>query len=256
MNIAVVQIKPLKGNIPANIEKHLKFIEIASSLKATSIFFPELSLTGYEPELAKDLAVHQDDDRLDPFRQISNLRKITIGVGIPTKTENRIRISMIVFRPNQEKLIYSKQQLHEDEFPYFEKGHEQVLIEIENQKIVPAICYESLQITHAEKASELGGEIYLASVAKSQNGIEKAFIHYPEVAQKYAMPVLMSNCIGQCDNFISVGCSAVWTKEGKLAGQLDHKNEGIIVFNTQTEEIRKHIIEETSLYTFDNKLKN
>lgn len=249
MNIAVAQIKPLKGDIPANIEKHLKFIEIASSLKATSVFFPELSLTGYEPELAKALATHPDDGRLDTFQQISNRKEITIGVGIPTKAENRIRISMIVFRPNQEKLTYSKQQLHEDEFPYFENGHEQVLIEIENQKIIPAICYESLQTAHAEKASKLGGEIYLASVAKSQNGIEKAFVHYPEVAQKYSMPVLMANCIGQCDNFISVGGSAVWTKEGKLAGQLDNKNEGVIVFNTETEEITKHRIQENSLYT-------
>ncbi|MRX37976.1 carbon-nitrogen hydrolase family protein [Flavobacterium sp. LC2016-23] len=252
MNIAVAQIKPVKGDIPANIEKHIQFIEIASSLKATSIFFPELSLTGYEPELSKALATDPEDDRLNTFQQISNRKEITIGVGIPTKAENRIRISMIVFRPNQERLTYSKQQLHEDEFPYFEKGHEQILIEIEDQKIIPAICYESLQIAHAEKASNMGGEIYVASVAKSQNGIEKAVVHYPEVAQKYAMPVLMSNCIGQCDNFISAGYSAVWTKEGKLAGQLNHKNQGIIVFNTQTEEITTRIIEENSLYTFDN----
>lgn len=242
MNIGLAQIKPSKGNISANIEKHIKFIEIASSLKATSLFFPELSLTGYEPELAKELATHQDDDRLESFQQISNLRKITIGVGIPTKTNTGIQISMIVFRPDQERLTYSKQQLHDDELPYFEKGNEQTLIEIENQKIIPAICYESLQTQHAEKASKLGGEIYLASVAKSQNGIKKALIHYPEIAKKYTMPVLMINCIGECDNFVSMGFSAVWTKEGKLAGQLDNNHEGIIVFNTQTEEITKHII--------------
>ncbi|SNR33897.1 carbon-nitrogen hydrolase family protein [Flavobacterium sp. ov086] len=242
MNIAVAQIKPAKGDISANIEKHLKFIELASSLNANSVFFPELSLTGYEPELAKDLATNKDDDRLDAFQKISNLKKITIGVGIPTKTESGIQISMVVFQPNHQRISYSKQQLHEDEFPYFENGTEQIIIEIENQKIIPAICYESLQIEHAEKATKLGGEIYVASVAKSKNGVEKAFIHYPKVAKTYSMPVLMSNCIGECDNFVSVGFSSVWTKEGKLAEQLDNKNEGILVFNTTTEEVIKQII--------------
>ncbi|MFG4003753.1 carbon-nitrogen hydrolase family protein [Flavobacterium aquidurense] len=242
MNIAIAQIKPFKGAISANIEKHIKCIEIAVSLNSNAIFFPELSLTGYEPELAKDLATHQNDNRFDQLQEISTLKNITIGVGVPTKTENGIQISMIVFRPNQDRFSYSKQQLHEDELPYFENGNKQLIIEVENQKIIPAICYESLQTQHAEKASKLGGEIYLASVAKSQNGVEKGFKHYPEVAEKYAIPVLMANCIGECDNFVSVGFSSVWTKEGKLAGQLDNKNEGIIVFNTVTEEITKQMI--------------
>lgn len=242
MNIGIAQIKPSKGDISSNIERHIKFIELASSLQATSVFFPELSLTGYEPELARDLATYQDDHRLDTFQQASNSKNITIGVGIPTKSDNGIQISMVVFRPHQERLTYSKQQLHEDEFPYFEKGNEQLIIEIENQKIIPAICYESLQTPHAEKATQLGGEIYLASVAKSQNGVEKGFKHYPQVAKKYAMPVLMANCIGECDNFVSVGFSTVWTKEGKLVGQLDNENEGIIIFNTKTEKIIKQIL--------------
>ena len=242
MNIAIAQIKPLKGDISANIEKHIKFIELAVSLNANAVFFPELSLTAYEPELAKALSTHKDDNRFNVFQEISDLKKITIGVGFPLKTESGIQISMIIFQPHKESISYSKHLLHEDELPYFENGKGQEIIEIDNQKIIPAICYESLQIEHAQKASELGGEIYLASVAKSQNGIEKAFVHYPYIAKKYNMPVLMANCIGECDNFVSVGFSAVWTKEGKLADQLDNKNEGIIIFNTETEKVVKQII--------------
>ena len=242
MNIAVAQIKPVKGDILVNIQKHLKFIELASTLDANSIFFPELSLTGYEPELAKDLATTKDDDRFDPLQKISNLKKMTIGVGIPTKTKSGIQISMIVFQPDRQRIAYSKQQLHQDEFPYFENGNEQVIIEIENQKIIPAICYESLQTEHAEKANKLGGEFYVASVAKSKNGVEKAFMHYPIVAEKYSMPVLMSNCIGECDNFVSAGSSAVWDKEGELVAQFDNQKEGILVFNTETEKAKKQLI--------------
>jgi predicted amidohydrolase len=77
----------------------------------------------------------------------------------------------------------------------------------------------------------------LASVAKSENGVEKAFKHYPTIAKQYEMPVLMSNCVGFCDNFLSVGKSSIWTKKGNLIGQLDDKTEGILIFDTETEEI-------------------
>ncbi len=242
MNICIAQIKPVKGAILSNIEKHIKFIELAHLTKANSIFFPELSLTGYEPELAKELATNQEDERFDIFQEISDLKKITIGVGVPTNSDNGIEISMIIFQPDTSRTTYSKQQLREDELPYFKNGNKQVILEIENKKVIPAICYESLQTEHATQGIKLGGEIYLASVAKSQKGIEKAFLHYPEVAKTYAIPILMANCIGECDNFISVGLSSVWTKKGILVGQLDTKNEGVLVFNTQTEEVSIKII--------------
>lgn len=47
----------------------------------------------------------------------------------------------------------------------------------------------------------------------------------------------MGNFVGFCDNFLSVGNSAVWTKDGKLVGQLEDKREGILIFDTETEEI-------------------
>ena len=215
MKISIAQISPIKGDILANVEKHKKLIEFACLQKAAAIFFPELSLTSYEPELAAALATNQDDIRFNDFQQVSNTNKITIGLGVPTKTKTGVNISMIIFQPDKPRQTYSKQQLHEDEFPYFVTGNRQVILTVDNKKIAPAICYESLQPEHAHKANELGADIYLASVAKSQNGINKAMIHYPEVAKNYSMPVLMSNCVGFCDNFNSVGNSAVWTKDRK-----------------------------------------
>lgn len=242
MKICIAQTKPIKGNILANIEAHLNLIHLALTLNAEAIFFPELSLTGYEPELAQKLATNQNDNRLDLFQKTSDKNNIIIGLGLPTATESQIRISMIIFEPNKPRQTYTKQQLHTDEFPYFEHGVGQVIIKTYNRNIAPAICYESLQPTHSENAFNLGADVYLASVAKSEKGLKKAFDHYPKVAKQYAMPVLMSNCVGFCDNFLSAGKSSVWTKEGKLVGQLDDKTEGFLIFNTETEEIIKRIL--------------
>jgi predicted amidohydrolase len=236
MKICIAQTKPIKGNISANIDAHRKFIELALSLHSDAIFFPELSLIGYEPKLAEKLAINQNDKRLDIFQQTSNKNSIIIGVGIPTATNSKIRISMILFEPNKPRQTYSKQQLHSDEYPYFENGVGQVIIKTKDKNIAPAICFESLQLTHVENASKLGANVYLASVAKSKKGIDNAVKHFPVVAKQFAMPVLLVNCLGSCDNFLSVGNSAVWTKDGVLVGQLDDKTEGVLIFDTETDE--------------------
>lgn len=137
MKISIAQTRPIKGDLSANIEKHNILIELASSLKATSIFFSELSLTGYEPQLAKDLATNQEDRRLDGFQQTSDIHKITIGLGIPTKTKTGILISMIIFQPALPRQTYSKQQLHTDEIPYFVNGEQQTILTIKNKKNSP-----------------------------------------------------------------------------------------------------------------------
>jgi len=241
MKIAVAQTRPFIGEISANIETHKKLINSAIFHKADIIFFPELSLTGYEPKLAKTLATNQDDKIFNVFQEISNKNQISIGLGMPTSAAGGVKISMIIFQPEKLRQTYSKQKLHSDEFPFFIKGEKQIILTVNNQKIAPAICYESLQNDHSENANKLGAEIYFASVAKSQNGIDKAMVHYAAIAKKFAMPVLMSNCIGFCDNFESAGQSSVWTKQGHLAGQLEEKNEGILIFDTETERIIKCI---------------
>jgi len=237
MIIGIAQIRPIKGDIAANIDKHLRFIEEASALKASALFFPELSLTGYEPELAKDLATTQDDNRLVRFQELSYTKSITIGLGVPTRSDSGIHISMIIFQPRCARQTYSKQHLHTDEYPYFGGGSSQLLIQIDGLNIAPAICYESLQPAHAEHAITLGADIYLASVAKSQDGITKAMTHFPSIASKYGIPVLMANCVGPCDNFLSAGQSSIWTKTGHLAGQLDEYSEGMLMFDTKAEEV-------------------
>lgn len=239
MRIGVSQIKPIKGDIEKNILLHQGFIKQAVSFQADFILFPELSLTGYESVLAGDLATVPDDARLDIFQGISEADAISIAVGIPLKTAKGVTISMLVFQPNTIRQIYSKQHLHSDELPYFVEGSGQLFINEKKDVLMPAICYESLLLEHAAKAKDGEATVYMASVAKSAGGVEKAYSHYPEIAREHSMMVCMSNSIGPSDNFIGVGQSAVWSREGKLLGQLDRENEGVLIFDTATEALIK-----------------
>jgi len=237
MRICAAQTRPVLGDIEKNIEDHKRFIEAAIKNRADLIFFPELSITRYDSLLAQNLATGKTDERFDDFQKLSDEKGIVIAVGAPTKSDSGVLISMIFFQPHKPREIYSKQKLHSDELPFFVEGEAEFFLDAESEKIAPAICYESMLHEHSEKAVQNGAKIYLTSVAKSADGVERGYKHYAEIAAKNSLTVLMSNCLGKCDDFESVGKSAAWSNKGEIVGKLDDAREGILIFDTGTQEI-------------------
>lgn len=239
MKVAVAQTRPVKGDVQRNIDNHKKIIGLAVARGVNTIIFPELSLTGYEPALAKKLATNQEDSRFDDFQLISDAGNITIGVGMPTRSNDGICISMLIFHPQKARQTYSKKFIHADEEAFFVSGQGTIGLIGDRGKIAVAICYELSIPAHSETAFKSGAEIYIASVAKTASGVEKASTILSEIAGRFSMTVLMSNCIGPCDDFVSGGKTTSWNNEGILMEQLDESNEGIIIIDTDTVETIK-----------------
>jgi predicted amidohydrolase len=239
VRIAVVQTEPTACEIGVNINAHERWVKKAAARSADMVFFPELSLLGYEPKHAARFAMRADDARLGIFEMLSHALRITIGVGAPTPGDGGVRISMIVFRPDAARVVYSKQYLHADELPYFVAGLGQITLPGADRVVAPAICYESLLDTHCDAAAALGATVYVASVAKSANGIAKADAHYPAIAKRHSLHVLMANCVGPCDDFEAVGGSAVWNPRGELLARLPATGEGALLLDTATNETTK-----------------
>lgn len=242
MKICVAQTRPIKGDIQSNIDNHKKLIDLAVSNGADTIIFPELSITGYEPELAKELATDKADNRFDDFQKISDTTQITIGVGVPIKTHTGIYISMVIFQPQKARQLYSKQYLHSDEDPFFVSGQNATALISTEINIALAICYELSVPEHSENAFKSGAEVYVASVVKSVAGVEKAIQNLSAIANKYSMTVLMANCIGECDGYECGGKTSIWNNKGILLGQLDDTNEGILMIDTDTQETTQQAI--------------
>lgn len=236
MKICAAQTRPATGDVQRNIEHHLKFVDLAVSCGADVIIFPELSLTGYEPALAKELATTQSDPRFDEFQKTSDAGQITIGVGAPTTDDSHICISLIIFQPHAARSTYSKFYLHPDEEAFFAGGRPSPGLIGKNADIALAICYELSVPEHAEAAFATGAHIYFASVAKFAHGIDRAKKRLSEIATQYSMTVLMANCVGKCDGSDCAGQTSIWNKQGELLGQLNGTDEGIIIFDTDTQE--------------------
>jgi len=237
MKISAAQIQSYKNDVEKNVEKHRKFIEAAISVGTDLIVFPELSVTGYEPELAKKAAILENDPRIDVFQKLSNKHHITIAIGAPVKSGLGIKIGMVLFEPGKTRHIYSKQYLHEDELRWFVQGDHQVFLTVRNQKIAPAICYESMQEEHIRQVMKSETDLYMASVAKSAGGVKKAFDYFPKIARKYSIMVIMVNSVGPCDDFFCSGTSAVWGRDGNLLGRMNENNEGILMYDTEEKVI-------------------
>jgi predicted amidohydrolase len=242
MKICAAQTKPVAGNIQINIQNHKRLISLAVRDKTDLIIFPELSITGYEPRLAEDLATWPNDERFSIFQTLSNAHQVTIAIGLPLRSNSGVLISMMFFQPHKSRKIYSKQHLHQDELPFFVSGQEQVLLRIEEAKVAPAICYELSVPQHSETVFQMGAEIYVASVAKSVDGVKMATETLSGIARKYSMTVLMSNCVGLCDGVQCAGQTSIWNSNGVLEAQLDDRNEGILIIDTGTHQVIKKTI--------------
>lgn len=235
MKICAAQINPHKGDMEKNISDHIKWVELAVEKKVDLIVFSELSLTGYEPTLAEKLGTDLNDSRLDVFQKISDAHDIAIGAGLPIKNKKGTWIGMAIFQPNKKRALYSKKYIHADEEPYFVAGENLPPIFVKNKKIAFSICYEISIPEHAKAACENGADIYIASVAKSIQDMDKAMGNLSYISRKYSMNVLMANCIGHYDGFECGGKSAIWDKNGNLLQQLNGTEEGLLVFDLEKE---------------------
>ncbi|MCF8278551.1 MAG: GNAT family N-acetyltransferase [Flavobacteriales bacterium] len=240
MRICIAQTRSVKGHVERNIRNHLNFVEEAVEHGSQLIVFPELSITNYEPTLAQQFVTDTDDSIFQPFQELADSHGITVALGAPTKAANGLHISMLFFQAKQERTIYSKQLLHTDELPYFVGAKNRSCFNIAGTNIGFGICYETLQLEHFISAKEQRGKIYITSVAKSESGVEKAVKHFSELSKTYNTPILMANAVGESDNFISAGQSAVWGKDGGLLAQLDHTEQGFIIYDTITETAKAH----------------
>ncbi|MEL7144722.1 MAG: carbon-nitrogen hydrolase family protein [Bacteroidota bacterium] len=237
MKIALAQCTCKPGDVAANTVNHLELIDKARRHQAEAVFFPELSLTAYEPELADQLAFGEQDPRLKPFEEKSASEGLWIGVGVPCKQTTGLAIGMKIFDPSGKCITNGKAYLHSDEMPFFCSGTNAKDFMLNDIHMALAICYEISLEEHLNSVVTLETDCYLASVAKHEMGIAAAHKRLAEIALKKQIPTLLVNAVGMADGMLCAGQSAVWDASGKLLGQLPADEQGILIYDTITNSL-------------------
>jgi predicted amidohydrolase len=234
MKIGVVQTRPVQGDIAANLADHLRWVSLAVERGVDLLVFPELSMTGYVPSLAEKLAMTAEDERFAGLQRMSDRYGIFLGVGVPIRVEEGVQIGMVIFQPDAQRLVYAKQYLHPDELSYFVAGKEQLFLMLEDNKIAPAICYELTVPEHSVNAYSHRANIYLASVAKTAEGMEKAIEILSGIACTYSMTVLLANSVGLSEDGMGAGGSVVINDKGEMIAELFDDEEAMLIYDTGT----------------------
>jgi predicted amidohydrolase len=230
MILASAQTNPKRFNINANLIDHYKLIELAARNGADLVLFPELSITGYEREKAKELAFEQNDSRLIELRKLSVKNNITVIAGAPIKIGNDLYVGAFIIKPDDTISIYTKQFLHTGEDIFYQSSFDyNPLIEIKNERISLAICADINNPKHPEDASKKDISIYLASIFFEPEDMDRAYRTLSNYAEKYSMNALISNYTGQSWGLNGGGQSGFWDKNGNLIANLNSTDSGLLI---------------------------
>jgi predicted amidohydrolase len=241
-SIAVGQTTPVRGDVDANVAEHVRLVRAAAEERAQVLVFPELSLTGYELELADALAFSRDDARLAPLAEAARVCSMTLVVGAPVRIEERLYIGAFVVSPDGAVGLYTKQRMGAfsesarcdgvvppAEATFFHPGDLNPLVHFGGNTAAVAVCADTGRPSHAEAAKARGAETYLASMFVIPSEFERETANLSEYAARHSMAVAFANYGGTSGGLASAGSSAVWSERGELLTRLPPNGVGVAV---------------------------
>lgn len=230
MVIAAAQTCPIKGHIKANVKAHVTMARMAAERGARLVVFPELSLTGYEPELDAALATGLNDPRLGPLAQCSRRHGITIIAGAPiARSRGKPFIGAWIFTPGR-TFQYRKRHLHPGEERFFSQGKgESRIVSIDGTRVGTAICADTNHASHARIAAQRGARLYTAGVLITDSGYAADARNLRRTAKTHAMAVLMANHGSPSGGYKSAGRSALWDEKGRCIAEAPRAGGALVI---------------------------
>ncbi len=240
--LAAAQSIPVRGDVDANVAEHIRLVRVAAEENAQVVVFPELSLTGYELDLAEELAFSEADPRLEPLVRLAVSEQVTLIVGAPVRIASRLYIGAFIISPNGAIDLYTKQHLGAfapsdspdgivpaAEASVFQPGNRDPIVRIAGTAAAVAVCADVGRPSHANAAAERGATTYLASMFVIPSDLERDLTRLRTYAEQHAMAVVFSNYGGPSGGLQSGGRSAIWSPSGELLAQLEERGSGVVV---------------------------
>ncbi len=240
--LAAAQTIPRRGDVDGNVEDHIRLVRAAAVERVQMLVFPELSLTGYELDLASDLAFTEHDPRLAPLAELASACQMTLVVGAPVRLEARLYIGALILSPNGSIAVYTKHHLgafptdahHNGAVPpaeatVFAPGTLNPLVRLDRHVAAVAVCADTSRPSHPERAAARGAKAYLASMFVIPADLEKDTTNLQTYATRHSMAVAFANYGGPSGGLPSAGRSAIWSDEGELVAELGPTGAGLVV---------------------------
>lgn len=228
--IAAAQVASVRGDIEANVATHAAAIRAAGAHQVSVLVFPELSLTGYELDLAKDLMISEEDRRLSPLADLARRHRMEVVVGAPLRNfSEKPAIGAIVITADGSTRTYRKMHLGGREPNYFDAGDAPLALSVGEHTVGIAICADSSSDTHPRAYAERGATVYATGVFLNSEWYGTDVPRLAEYAARYRMLVVMANHGESVGTHTSVGKSAVWSPGGAVLAQADGTESALVI---------------------------
>lgn len=242
LTVAAAQSMSIRGKLDGNISRHLRLIDVAAAAGVNLIVFPELSLTGYELDLASTFQLARDDLRIEPLRRAAEEHDMHVLVGGPWSSgRDRPYLGAFLLSPERSS-CYAKVHVHESEAEYFAPGESRCVVSINGVLVGIAICADTSHPSHAASAAERGAELYVASVMKTDAEYRGHARNMKRYATHHGMAALTANYAGSTGGLDSAGKSAFWNEQGNLVAQADSHGEALVVARRDNSEWHGEVI--------------
>ncbi|MEX5510057.1 carbon-nitrogen hydrolase family protein [Pseudomonas paralactis] len=244
LTLAAAQTLSIAGDVAANISRHLVFMQVAAEQGVQVLVFPELSLTGYEPTLAADLAIAPDAPLLAPLREMARELQLTAVVGMPIRlaSQTQVMIGALVLGADGSVAVYTKQHLHPGEEVAFAAGQGGAALAWGDDRIALAVCADFSHASHPRQAAQAGANVYAAGVLISEGGYAKDSALLQGYAAEHRLLVLMANHGGPSGGWACAGRSAIWGADGRLLAAVPGVGEALVIARRDGEHWLGHVV--------------
>lgn len=236
LTVGAAQTLVWPGDVAANVQQHLLFVEAAAAAGVQLLVFPELSLMGYELSLLASNVLAPDAALIAPLRQAAAQHGMVLVVGaavagvaaaVPASVPAPAgaaggaaglpAIGSLVLHPDGRTEVYRKHHLHEGEQHYASPGAAAAHVTpLASESVGLAVCADITHPEHAQAAHAGGASLYACSMLLSKNGYPAESAMLQGYARTHGMAVLMANYGAPTGGYLSAGRSALWAPGGDV----------------------------------------
>ena len=243
VRIAAAQVPSVRGDLAENIATHVAAIDAAARHGVRLLVFPELSLVGYEPDLAATHALDTTDARLEPLAARATRHGMTVMVGAPLRPSavppivrgvaagaaERPALGAVLFGPDGARETYAKMHLGGSEPRHFAAGGTPLTLVIGTETVGLSICADSSEPSHPARYARDGATVYVASMFLNAEWDATDRPRLPRHAAAHRLLVLLANHGASTGTHASVGRSAAWAPDGTLLAEAPNTDPALVI---------------------------
>lgn len=239
---AAAQISSRRGDVAGNLETHLRAAKCAADAGVDILVFPELSLTGYELDLADALQAAPGDSAFEPLQNMAQQHDMLVLAGVPVKADTGKPYLGALILGGEVPTHYAKMHLHGVENDHFQAGKDYGVTRHAGLNVGAAICADLTHLSHAAGMRAAGADVYAVGALLNEAAIGREAPLLEGYAREHSMTVIFSNYATSSGAYVAAGKSSVWAPGGTLVAQTESTEEALVIADNQNGSWRGRVV--------------